>query len=378
MSFQVRRLAVGLFVLSAGCAASVEDDQGTGASSMIEVGDRADDVDIFAGGERISLTQNSTWTIKRGAAQTVRVVGYGDSIFAGYQRSLGQVARRQAVSVAGEYLAKEWNANVEVVVRAVTGGVASEVYDRMQTEKSFMAAPSTRAVYFEMCGNDYLQARRAFEGAGGNCNYRQLDAALETCVFNTDRAMTLVNTSAPTATVKGVVALYYPGFDDDNAAARCADPSTGQRPKVQDVLLPRMARSNWRTCDLARRRGFSCIDAFAEFMAADYDSNGDGKIDSDAMRIDPAETEERYVEKVTVKLRKTLRDSNNHGIGLGTEADYLFGDNIHPTYIMNTVASGSTGSGAPDFTDAQLASGKNPKWNTAGHERMGWAMVAKR
>ena len=33
---------------------------------------------------------------------------------------------------------------------------------------------------------------------------------------------------------------------------------------------------------------------------------------------------------------------------------------------------GSTGSGAPRYTS--FSGGKNPIWNTLGHERMGWAV----
>jgi hypothetical protein len=41
---------------------------------------------------------------------------------------------------------------------------------------------------------------------------------------------------------------------------------------------------NYWMCEYARQKGFRCVDNFAQFMGADYDSNGDGQIDSDAQR----------------------------------------------------------------------------------------------
>ncbi|MFY2558837.1 SGNH/GDSL hydrolase family protein, partial [Corallococcus terminator] len=57
--------------------------------------------------------------------------------------------------------------------------------------------------------------------------------------------------------------------------------------------------------------------------------------------------------------------------------DYIQSDNTHPTYFGTTISvsifSGSgSGTGAPQFTDAQVVDGKNPEWNKTGHERMGW------
>jgi hypothetical protein len=42
-----------------------------------------------------TLNQNTSWTINRSGTSTVyRVVGYGDSIYAGYRGSVFNVARR--------------------------------------------------------------------------------------------------------------------------------------------------------------------------------------------------------------------------------------------------------------------------------------------
>ncbi|MBX3231196.1 MAG: SGNH/GDSL hydrolase family protein [Labilithrix sp.] len=321
----------------------------------------------------MSLAQHSSWKIDLGAARTYRVVAYGDSIFAGYQRSIFKVARRAAPYAAGEYLAHRWGANVEVVRRTVSGALSGEIVDDIQTDRSYMADPSTRAVYFEMCGNDYLQARKRFASASGACSTTDLDNALAGCTRNMESAMTKIVANAPTAKHKAIVNLYYPGFDADDVLARCTNAS-GQRANVLATLLPYMARSNWRACSLAKRHGFDCVDAFAEYMGADYDSNGDGKVDSEALRFDPNESEAAYVQRITVTLRSTVKDSNRHGLTPTTTADYLFSDDTHPTYYGNTISPG-TGRSVPDFTAAQIVGGKNPEWNRHGHERMGWAIA---
>ena len=78
--------------------------------------------------------------------------------------------------------------------------------------------------------------------------------------------------------------LYYPGYAADNANSNCVDSVTGQPVNKQSNNLPLLAKSNWRTCNFAEQRGFACADSFAQYMGADYDSNSDGQIDSDALR----------------------------------------------------------------------------------------------
>ena len=44
--------------------------------------------------------------------------------------------------------------------RAKSGAIASDIYNnKIVAERSYMQATNTRIVTFEMCGNDYLQAR---------------------------------------------------------------------------------------------------------------------------------------------------------------------------------------------------------------------------
>ncbi len=330
----------------------------------------------FAGNtEASTINQNASWTITRtGATGTYRVVAYGDSIFAGYNGGLWSVAKRAAPHVDGEYLATKWNANIEVVRRTKSGAVGSDIYNnKIVAERSYMQSTNTRVVMFEMCGNDYLQARSAFTDQTGTCSYAGLDTALANCTNYTVKAMQAINTYATYAKVKIVSNIYYPGFDADNVLTNCTDATTGTRINKRDKFLPYLAKSNWRTCNAAATYGFQCADTFAEYMGADYDSNGDGQIDRDALRYIPGETEAAYVTRITSTLRSTLRDANSHLVGSATSYDYIQSDNTHPTYYTTTTLStGSSGSGAATFSNTQIVDGKNPEWNKSGHERMGW------
>ncbi len=145
-----------------------------------------------------TLTQNLSWTIDRAGTTTkYRVVAYGDSIYAGYYGSLSRVARRAAPVVDGEYLSKLWNADIEVVRRAKSGAVASDIYNnKIVKERSYMQTSTTRVVTFEMCGNDGLQARSSFAGQSGTCNYGPLKTALNNCTTYTQLAMQYINANA--------------------------------------------------------------------------------------------------------------------------------------------------------------------------------------
>ncbi|KFA91893.1 SGNH/GDSL hydrolase family protein [Archangium violaceum] len=331
---------------------------------------------LVLGGDALASTinQNTSWTINRGAASTYRVVAYGDSIFAGYNGGLFSVAKRAAPAVEGEYLAKDFGANIEVVRRTKSGARADDIYNnKIVSERSYMQTSNTRVVMFEMCGNDYLQARSAFTDQTGTCSYAGLDTALANCTTYTERAMQAINQYATSAKAKIVMNIYYPGFDADNVQTSCTDSSTGTRINKRAKFLPYLAKSNWRTCNLAEKYGFKCADAFAEYMGADYDTNGDGKIDSDALRYVSGETEAAYVARITSTLVGTLRDANTHFASSGTSFDYIQSDNTHPTFYGGTMSTGSTSS-APTFTDTQVVGGKNPQWNRSGHERAGWLM----
>lgn len=329
-----------------------------------------------------TLTQNTSWTINRAnVSTTYRVVGYGDSIYAGYYGSISRVAKRAAPWSDGEYLQKLWNADIQVIRRTKSGALAGDIYNnKIVAERSYMQTSNTRVVTFEMCGNDGLQARSSFAGQSGTCNYGPLNTALNNCTTYLQAAMQYINANAHANTKRKVVAnLYYPGYDADNALANCTDSGTGQRPNKQNVFLPYLARMNWRACNFANTYGFACADSFAEYMGADYDANGDGQVDSEALRYVQGESENAYVTRMTTTLRATIRDANTHFVSPSTSYDYIQSDNTHPTYTGSTVYVGlfggtGSGSGAPDYSDAQIVGGKNPVWNRLGHERMGWSL----
>jgi lysophospholipase L1-like esterase len=329
-----------------------------------------------------TLTQNLSWTIDRSGTSTrYRIVAYGDSIYAGYYGSITNVIKRAATTVDAEYLSKQWGTDILNVRRCKSGAVASDIYNnKIVGERSHMQTTDTRVVTFEMCGNDGLQARSSFAGQSGTCNYTGLNNAVNNCTTYLAAAMDFINANAYSGTKLKVVAnLYYPGYAADNGLANCTDSGTGQRPNKQNVFLPLIAKMNWRACNFAAAKGFACADSFAQYMAADYDSNNDGLIDSEAIRYVQGESETAYVNKIVTTYRATLRDANTHFVNGSTSFDYIQSDNTHPTYNGSTVFIGliggsGSGSGASQYSDAQIVNGKNPVWNQNGHDRMGWAL----
>jgi len=329
-----------------------------------------------------TITQNVSWTIDRaGTTSKYRVTAYGDSIYAGYRGSLSSVAKRAAPWVDGEYASQLWNADLEVIRRCKSGAVASDIYNnKIVAERSYMQATNTRVVTFEMCGNDGLQARSSFAGQTGTCNYGVLETALNNCTTYQQAAMQYINANAYSGVKLKVISnLYYPGYNADNALSSCNDPTTGQKVNKQNIFLPYIAKMNWRACNFAAQYGFACADSFAQYMGADYDSNGDTQVDSDALRYVQGESEAAYVTRITQTLRSTIRDANTHFVSASTSYDYIQSDDVHPTYTGGTVYVGlfggtGSGSGAPDYSGAQIVNGKNPVWNRYGHERMGWAL----
>jgi lysophospholipase L1-like esterase len=324
-----------------------------------------------------TLTQNVSWTIDRAGTSTkYRITAYGDSIYAGYNGSVISAAKYSAPTVDAEYLAALWNADIESVRRAKSGAVASDVYNnKIVAEKSYMQDSKTRVVTFEMCGNDGLQARSSFKSQTGTCDYSGLATAVNNCKTYVSAAMDFINANAYSGVkVKIISNLYYPGYAADNVQSSCKDASTGKTVNMQDTFLPKVATMNYWMCEYARQKGFVCADNFAQYMGADYDSNGDGQIDSDALRYVAGESESSYVTRITTTLRSTLRDANTHFVNAGTSYDYIQSDDTHPTYTGGTVTAGifggTNGSGAARYTS--FPNGKSPIWNQYGHERMGW------
>src|SRR6478735_8444750 len=176
-----------------------------------------------------TITQNTSWTIDRSGTTTkYRVVGYGDSIYAGYRGSLSSVAKRAAPLVDGEYLSQKWGTDIEVIRRTKSGAKADDIYNnKIVAERSYMQAASTKVVTFEMCGNDGLQARSSFKSQTGTCNYQVMDDAVTACKTYVAAAMDYINANAYAgAKVKIVSNLYYPGYAADNVQSSCKDAST--------------------------------------------------------------------------------------------------------------------------------------------------------
>ena len=326
-----------------------------------------------------TLNQNVSWTINRAnTTAKYRVVAYGDSIFAGYNGSTYNVARYSAPTVDAEYLSALLNADIESVRRTKSGAVASDIYNnKIVAERSYMQASTTRMVMFEMCGNDALQARSSFKGQTGTCNYGVLTTAEANCKRYVGLAMDYMNWYAYAGIKAKVVAnLYYPGYAADNVQSSCRDATTGTTVNLRDRFLPVLVRMNYWICQLALEKGFWCIDNFAQYMGSDYDTNGDGKIDSDALFFVAGESEASYVTRITSTLKSTLRDANTHIVSSTSSYDYIQSDNTHPTYTGGTVSAGlfgsGSGSGAPRYTS--FPNGKSPIWNQLGHERMGWGL----
>lgn len=291
------------------------------------------------------------------------------------------MARRAAPYVAGEYLSHKWNANIKVVRRTRANATALEILDdKIVAEREFMQSPDTRVVMFEMCGSNYLTARRNLREQSGTCNYDELDQVLTRCTARMEQAMQYINANAhPNVKAKVIMNLYYPNYNANNSLTSCTDPQTGLRVNMQDKFLPYLARSNWRACRLAEQNGFECADAFAGMMAADQDTHqdNDSVVDSEALRYMPGESEEDYVHRITVTLRATLQDASAHLDDQSTIRDYMNdNDDIHPSFYGNTVNPGCeafiNATRAPEFSDLELEDGKNSVWNQKGHERLGW------
>ncbi|MCZ8236368.1 MAG: SGNH/GDSL hydrolase family protein [Inhella sp.] len=326
-----------------------------------------------------TLNQNVSWTIDRaGTTAKYRVVAYGDSIYAGYNGSTTNAAKYAAPTVQAEYLSALWNADIESVRRTKSGAVASDVYrNKIVAERSYMQAANTRVVTFEMCGNDGLQARSNFKGQTGTCNYGVLDTAVQNCKTNVAAAMDYINANAYAGVKLKIVSnLYYPGYAADNVQSSCRSASTGATVNLRDKFLPALVKMNYWMCEYARQKGFKCADSFAEYMGADFDSNGDGLVDSNALRYQAGESEANYLTRITSTLRATLRDANTHFVSASSSFDYIQSDDTHPTFTGGTVSAGllggTTSSGAPRYTS--FTSGKSPIWNQFGHERMGWTL----
>src|SRR4030095_3790207 len=125
--------------------------------------------------------------------------------------------------------------------------------------------------------------------------------------------------------------------------------------------------------NFAMQNGFACADSFAQFMGADFDSDGDGRIDSRALRFRRRESEAAYVQRIVTTLRPTIRDANFHFFREARSYDYIQSDDVHPTFTGDTVnlgTFGGSGSGesGPRFPLDRYHHGKTSIWKRFGHE----------
>ena len=241
-------------------------------------------------------------------------------------------AKYSAPTVDAEYLSALWNADIESVRRTKIG---RDCFGCLATTKSFLNArtwdASTRVVTFEMCGNDGLQARSAFKTRPAPATASSINTAVANCKTYVAKAMDYINAS----TYAGVKAeghfqhLLPRLYNADNVQSSCKDATTGATINVRDKFLPAMATINYWMCEYARQKGFKCTDNFAEFMGADYDSNGDGIIDADGLRYVSGESESSYVTRITSTLKSTIRDSNTKFVSSSSSYDYIQSDDTH-------------------------------------------------
>ena len=309
---------------------------------------------------------------------------FGDSIYAGYDKSLSlsSVARRADPYVVGDYLATQWNANLEVVRLTESGATASQILnDEVNGYGASYLTAATRVVMLDSCGNDFLQARTSINGQTGSCNFGGLDTAIANCISSTKASLAQINSLiSGVSGLRGktvsrlLMNLYYPGFASDNTNLQCT--VSGVTPNRQSVYLDRLGQANFQLCGAAEAAGWKCVDDFSHYMAADYDTNNDGIVDQVNIAYrGQSEGEAAYRSRINGYRTTIIHDSKTKGAVNSTghfSADYLLNnDDTHPTYTGGTIGA-TTGapssvSHAQDFTTLP-----NQYWNVYGHERGGW------
>ena len=182
-----------------------------------------------------------------------------------------------------------------------SGAVASRHLQQQDRRRALATCrrANTRVVTFEMCGNDGLQARSSFAGQSGTCNYAPLNTARDNCTTYTQLAMQYINANAYAGhEAQGGVEPLLPGLrrrQRARATAPTRAPASARTSRTSSCRY--IAQMNWRACNFAAQYGFACADSFAQYMGADYDSNGDGQIDSEALRYVQGESEAAYVDQ---------------------------------------------------------------------------------
>lgn len=264
-----------------------------------------------------------------GSSTTTRVyTALGDSIVAGY---CGIFCRTDSYGVRhARDAANALDATVSYRGRAHSGDVMKSIADDTASHASDIAASDF--VVIEGCGNDYLNARSSYRNQSDCTNETVIASALDTCQTHLARALdTIAANKKPGATVY-VMNLYYPGMDSDKGRA-CNGGSHF------DVFLDYIVESNWATCNAALERGFECVDAFAAFNAPDFDTDGNGRAESDEIRFDAVtdfDNFDAYYARVVLQNKGVLADANQKRISANQSADYLQSDDVHPNAAGHT------------------------------------------
>jgi lysophospholipase L1-like esterase len=259
-----------------------------------------------------------------GTFTTTRVyTALGDSIAAGY---CGIFCRTDSFAVFhARDMANRFDASVAYRGRAHSGWLMADIADDAAAHASDLRASDF--VSIEGCGNDYLDARSSYRGQSDCTNELVIAQALDTCQSHLVRALNTLQANKKAGSTTVVANLYYPGVNADKSRA-CGSGSHF------DVFLDYIVESNWFVCNEAVKRGFQCADALAVFNAADIDTDGDGAIDREEIRFNPAtdlDNFDAYYTRVVLQNKHLITDANVKRISSTSTADYLQSDDTHPS-----------------------------------------------
>lgn len=263
-----------------------------------------------------------------GAKRTWIVTSLGDSIAAGYcgVGCLGMDSYVHYFAYRNDgSIAKALNVNVESRGRAVSGFTSGEILDWMDhvpsspipgQDASGLDLPQdlreADVITIDACGNDYLPARRKFRET---CEEGEVRKSIQTCRTHLDRIFRKAKSLAKENALIRVMNLYYPGVDRDREG-RC-----GERSHF-DAFLEFLVEGNYYTCEIARRHGIPCADAFSVMNAPDEDRERIAWI--------PGESLEEYKQRLTVTYKHLLSDPTQKRTPAGV-VNLMQDDNVHPT-----------------------------------------------
>lgn len=265
-----------------------------------------------------------------GAKKTWVVTSLGDSIAAGFC-GVGCLGMESYVHYFAYHnegsVAKTLNVNIESRGRAISGYTSGEILKFMDytsngngesaVDPSQVNVPQdlrdADVITMDACGNDYLPARREFIKT---CNVAPLRKAVQTCKTNIEKIYAKAQSLAKPTALLRVMNIYYPGMNKDKEG-QCNGRS------YYDTFLDHAIEGNYHICEIARRRGIPCADAFSVMNTADENREKIAWI--------PGESLESYKERVTVTYKDLLTDPTEKKRLDGSVVSLMQEDNIHPT-----------------------------------------------